>query len=565
LIKKIYNESILCDNFSDSNLFNILHYQESIVSKENRKDAAFYINNWGKIKSLDNFYDYERIDLLSKFSNPEVRYHRLSDQTLDDLDFQDVFSFVDRTTSRVGQQYLYNKILNPIDDVKRLNILDKQVKYFINNPELRFQVQKKLSLLSKPEAYSIAKLIHAPSYYKDSYYYLFVLDTVLLIVSLLLIPFYSGASIITLALITINMGLYFWGKSNLLSYMVSLPQLSLLIKSVKDIEKLNIDQSLFDTRFLKESLDKGKIIRNRIRVINFDLFSNDADPVQIAKYITDLIKAFFLIEIHMLRKIQNDIFLWHKDLLNLFNFIGNIDTVISIASLRSGEEQTCIPVLIEEGKILQAVNIYHPLLKNCIVNSIELNGKSAIITGSNMSGKSSFLRTVAINNILAQTIFTCFGTSYKATSMALFTSLRIRDSILEGKSYYKAEVDLISQFVENSEIKDNCLFILDEVLKGTNTLERIASASSILKYLDLKNHIVLVATHDVELINLLGSKFEPYYFEEQIIEGNLLFDHKIKSGVLKNTNAIRILEISNLPIRVIHEANKTLQSLIDKG
>jgi len=149
--------------------------------------------------------------------------------------------------------------------------------------------------------------------------------------------------------------------------------------------------------------------------------------------------------------------------------------------------------------------------------------------------------------------------------MSLFTSLRIRDSILEGKSYYKAEVDLISQFITNSETKDKCLFILDEVLKGTNTLERIASASSILKYLDLKNHLVLVATHDIELVNLLGSRFEPYYFEEQIIDGNLLFDHKIKLGVLENTNAIKILEISNFPTSLIQEANKTLQSLIHKN
>lgn len=149
--------------------------------------------------------------------------------------------------------------------------------------------------------------------------------------------------------------------------------------------------------------------------------------------------------------------------------------------------------------------------------------------------------------------------------MSLFTSLRIADSILEGKSYYKAEVDLISQFISNSEAKGKCLFVLDEVLKGTNTLERIASASAILKYLDLKDHLVLVATHDIELVNILGSRFEPYYFEEQISDGNLLFDHKIKHGVLKNTNAIKILEISNFPSSLIDDANKTLQSLTNKN
>lgn len=322
--------------------------KKALKLKKNKERTTFYINNWGKTKSLDNFYNYDNINLLSNYSIYKSNYHKLSEQTIDDLDFQDVFTYIDRTTSRVGQQYLYNKLLNPTNNIKSLNTLDKQIKYFIDNPELRIQVQEELSSLSKSDAYSVARLLNSPSTPKSSLYYLLILDTTVLLLSLLIVPFYSNALLITLALITINMGLYFWSKSNLLMYMVSLPQLSLLIKSARNIEKLNLDQSLFETATLKKSLDQTKNIRTQIKVINFDLFSNDVDPIaQIVKYVLDLIKAFFLIEIHILRKIQNDLSLRKQELLTLFNFIGNIDTVISIASLRSGEEQTCIPTLIE--------------------------------------------------------------------------------------------------------------------------------------------------------------------------------------------------------------------------
>lgn len=103
------------------------------------------------------------------------------------------------------------------------------------------------------------------------------------------------------------------------------------------------------------------------------------------------------------------------------------------------------------------------------------------------------------------------------------------------------------------------LFVLDEVFKGTNTVERIASAKAILSYLNRKNNIAIVATHDIELSDMLKEEYELYHFTETIEEEELTFDHKIKPGPLKTRNAIRLLELSNYPAEIIREAKEILQ------
>ena len=105
------------------------------------------------------------------------------------------------------------------------------------------------------------------------------------------------------------------------------------------------------------------------------------------------------------------------------------------------------------------------------------------------------------------------------------------------------------------------LFILDEVFKGTNTIERIASAKAILSYLNKKNNLVFVSTHDVELSALLATQYELYHFAEAIENNQFYFDHKLKAGALKTSNAIRILELYNYPAEIIEEAQKISKNL----
>ncbi|MGI8636022.1 MAG: MutS-related protein, partial [Segetibacter sp.] len=155
-----------------------------------------------------------------------------------------------------------------------------------------------------------------------------------------------------------------------------------------------------------------------------------------------------------------------------------------------------------------------------------------------------------------------FATGYQAPVLKLLTSIRIDDNLLEGKSYYLAEVDTMASLIKEVSAPSQNLFLLDEVFKGTNTIERIASAKAILSYLNKHANIVIVSTHDIELSEFLSKEYELYHFEETIINDHLNFDHLLKRGPLKTRNAIKILELSDYPLEIIEEATELTKTLM---
>lgn len=184
-----------------------------------------------------------------------------------------------------------------------------------------------------------------------------------------------------------------------------------------------------------------------------------------------------------------------------------------------------------------------------------------LLTGSNMSGKTTFIRTVAVNSILAQTLHICFGKSYTAPFYKIYSSIRITDDLLDDTSYYLEEVLTVKELVEAAKNKQPNLFVLDEIFKGTNTIERISGGKAILSYLNKPNHTVLVSTHDIELTDLLQKEnYELFHFSEQIVDDTLIFDHKLKAGKLQTRNAIKILELYKYPSEIIEDARKTEQN-----
>lgn len=170
-----------------------------------------------------------------------------------------------------------------------------------------------------------------------------------------------------------------------------------------------------------------------------------------------------------------------------------------------------------------------------------------------MSGKSAFLRTLAINVLCAHTINTVFARSFSSTYFKLHAVMNLADDLMQGKSYYMEEVLTIQQLVTESERETCCLFLLDEIYRGTNTTERIAAAYAVLQYLNKKN-TVIAATHDSELTTLLTSGFDMYHFSETITNDGLAFDYTLKPGKLKHGNAIRILEHYGYPREIIQQA-----------
>jgi len=237
----------------------------------------------------------------------------------------------------------------------------------------------------------------------------------------------------------------------------------------------------------------------------------------------------------------------------IFDTVASLDAVISVASYLEGLSTYTIPEINQEPRI-NVVDIYHPLLQNPVSNSFQLSGRSALITGSNMAGKTTFIRTIGVNILLGRTVHICLARRCEIPAAIIRSSIRIEENIDEGKSYYFVEVEELLKFIRLSGDGKQYLFLIDEIYRGTNTIERVAAATAVLKYLN-RNNTVLVTTHDIELQDLLDKEYDMYHFSEQVSGDNYFFDYKIKKGPTKSRNAIKLLELSGYPESVTEHAS----------
>ena len=246
-------------------------------------------------------------------------------------------------------------------------------------------------------------------------------------------------------------------------------------------------------------------------------------------------------------------------------YVKIIEAVKLAAARLRGETPTCRPEF-TDGKYLRAEEVIHPLIGDCVPNTLELDGTGLLLTGSNMSGKTTFIRTLVLNALLAETLDICFAEAYTAPYMKIYSSIRISDDIAEGTSYYLQEVLTVKRFIDASQEPAPCLFALDELFKGTNTTERIAAGKAVLAHLNRGPHLVLVSTHDVELADLLRKDgYELHHFREEVIDGKLVFDYQLHTGPLTTRNAIRILEMYDYPRDLIAEAYEVQEKLTEKS
>lgn len=182
-----------------------------------------------------------------------------------------------------------------------------------------------------------------------------------------------------------------------------------------------------------------------------------------------------------------------------------------------------------------------------------------LVTGSNMSGKSTFLRTVGVTAVMAHAINTCFATDYRAPLVSVRSCIGRGDDLVAGKSYYLVEVEEVLSRVKASASADPHLFLFDELFRGTNAVERIAAGEAVLREMvkdtvDTPRHVVLAATHDVELVELLRDAYQAFHFADSIGPEGLTFEHRLTPGPATTRNAITLLELHGAPPTVVRAA-----------
>ena len=339
-----------------------------INKKRQKKQLKNLRAAWGKPNNIGRNYN-----LIESFAalTTDKPFHQLTPQTIADIDLYEVFTFIDRTNSKPGQQYLFNQLIKPTNNIKLLKQYNEQINYFLENTAARENAQLLLLSLNHHDAYYITNLLDDTLLQKPKWAVLYIIDS-LVVVAMLLLSIQFRVLLLWLMIpLAINIFLYFKNKNYTAKFNKSFPQLNNLI----NVCKLFIKKDLpFEKENIKKSIDNLRGFKRKFRLLNFGDTAKD-EITQTLLFFLELIKAFFLIEIHSFFSCLTALKNKKQDINNLINYIGSIDAALSTASLRKGTTTYTTPIFSDIKKELLAKNIYHPLVENCIKNSILIKDK----------------------------------------------------------------------------------------------------------------------------------------------------------------------------------------------
>lgn len=494
----------------------------------------------------------------------------LDDITWNDLEMDHVFRRIDRTESSAGEEYLYYLLRNPGATLKQLEERETAIAYLDSHTAERVSLQLSLHRLGATGDFSfydyLESLEKAPTRSPIS----LLLWNLAYVPFLILLPFHVVWGAAGLALVMFRQLIVYYRDKNQISH--SLIGLCYVLRLLQACEEL---RSTCSGELLSHFTQPDEAIA-RLKAVRKGAFwvLSDASPVVSGNPI-DILAAYgkmiFHVDFYYYHRMLSIVQKRMQDIDCLLTFAGEVDATISIAEYRASLQNYCIPTLWEanpsdaELRTLSIENGTPVLLADAIPNSISA-GKGILVSGSNASGKSTFLKMIAVNAILAQTIHTCTATSYRACLFSIYSSMALRDDMEGGDSYYVVELRSLKRILDAAERGERpVLCFVDEVLRGTNTVERIAAASQILKGLLDRPILPFAATHDIEVTELLASLYENYHFEEEVMGEAVLFSFQLQEGVATTRNAIRLLGVYSFPEEMVDGAKKSAETFLKDG
>jgi DNA mismatch repair ATPase MutS len=461
-----------------------------------------------------------------------------------------VFASLDNTHSEPGRQYLYHLLRAPVETCEPLEQLERVVRELDSQPSTADDLRRELDLLDDPRAGQIANLILGELPQRPAGWWIFPLLTLLSVGCLALMAVWPRLFIVWVATCVVNLAVQFFYKRRVKQFVPALHELPAFVRAAGAIGKLRLAAPTKETATLRD----GAAHLRPLRRATWWLMFEPGETNELAASIYEYINLLFLLDVNAFVFALASLRESQREMRSMFEAIGYLDAAQSIATWRTKVGRWTTPGFIPRRKALDVENVAHPLLAEPVPNSLCVDGASVLITGSNMSGKTTFVRALGVNAVLAQTLNTVWATKWSAPMLRVRTSIERADSVMEGKSYYLAEVESVRALVVAKETGAQHLFLLDEIFRGTNTTERVAAGYAVLDYLNRGDDLVVVATHDVEVIELLGDRYLPKHFREQIADGVLSFDYKIHEGPSSTRNAIALLEVMQFPSEIVTNA-----------
>lgn len=489
-------------------------------------------------------------------------YGEIDDQSFSDLNLNSIYEEVDGTYSSAGEAKLYDMLRNPVRDK---NVLEKRsnfMEHFGLNEEDRVKVQEVLYKLSMDKGFKFLDLLsNEYEGNKIKKYLYMVLGRILPAIFLLGGVFYRYELLVIfifIAFINSFISTKERGASSTNPY-EGIYYGAALTKAGESLLKLDIDELKPYKKRIEKALSKMAGDSKKLKTISISSVGGVLElPILEEAY--DMVGGVTLNVENAYYSLIDNLNSNKESLKELYDVIGEIDALISVQGYKERTKQKISKPIFTDDTGFKISSGVHPLIKEPVPNSIEINNKGIILTGTNMSGKSTFLRMLGVNIVLAQSFNFVHAKEYKAEFLNYVSSISPKDDISKGKSYYIAEGEAILRIINALDGEYKVFCGIDEIFRGTNPVERIAASREILKYIQSRNSISIVATHDKELTDLCSNSHNFYHFSEKVDDKKgLSFDYKIKEGTLKTRNAIKLLKYIGYPDEIIDDANRELE------
>lgn len=467
----------------------------------------------------------------------------VDDITWNDLNMDAIFKRMKNTQSSIGDEYSYRFFRHQHN--KDLAAFEEAVQAMHQNAAGRQRMQFAFHRIGRKTNNGLASLLLEPGQLPKIPMLLIILVTLFDVVGLVSTWTEPGFGILATTLgFCVALILYTFVLRKIAGPMVSLGMFTRMVRAAKLIVRLDIPAFKRETEILRRNLAVFKNISSLADYIIQVSGSANSMMIIITSYF-GLYAFAYVAMVRMLRK--------HRaEALALYECVGYIELCISTASYRASLGAYCTPAFRDDSTV-RFEEIIHPLLKNPVPNSHTI-GNKMIITGSNASGKSTFARILAVNAILGQLFNTCLAKSYAFRPCEVYTSMNLKDDITTGDSFYVAEVKSLKRLLEVASAPGYPMLFTDEIFKGTNMVERIAAASVILKRFADVDCFFCLATHDVELSRILGSRYENYHFQEVVTNDDISFDYTLRPGVTTGSNAIKLLAYCHYDGEIVSQA-----------
>lgn len=509
----------------------------------NRIKLRRYVQrSWGKIPHQPRF---DKEDSLKKAWQIEKNFQQfdseIDDITWYDLDGFHLFEAINLTYSSVGSEALYQQLRNY--QFKEDSQLQELIAFFAQNHSAREQAQYTFARLGKQDHNFSKSYLAQEAAPSIGSLPLFICLGLLPLIGLLLFAIGIPVGLIlTIGGILFNTIYYSIKKARLETELNSMRYLVQTIASGNQIAKIA-------TPLQREIKDALKPLKNIPRFGLSFRAKNGSDGDMLFEYIN----IFFMLPFISYQSVTSTLAKHHDDAIRLWDLLGKLEVAAAILNFRTYMPITCIPDF-QDGPVVSSGS-YHPLLKEAVMNDVDW-GHNTLVTGANASGKSTYVKSIAINCWLSQTIYTAVAETFTLAPGHVITSMAVEDDLFEGDSYFVAEIKSIKRLLDQVATKERCYCFIDEILKGTNTVERIAASSSIIHWLSGYPSLAFVATHDIELTEILKQDCRNIHFSEQVTaDDGISFDYKVKTGAAKSRNAIALLGVLGYPQAIVDHAN----------